>query len=382
MAKISWIVLSSVFLFALSAQAQFLSEEECGDVDFSRKMGPVRQQGHTGWCHAFVSADLIGYRMNRDEKTWVNQVSAADVAMQALLTDSRTLIRQANRPKWGRHKEFLKEATQELAYWRVRNIEDDTLAFERGHLVPLVIAAYNFSDGACLEADLPSQSFDDRVEKTVPNLFETTLKKLKLDRWVPSPATLPSVDEIAITEDLALLPRKSSMAKPSPSIEATLAPEIKQPHPSTTEMAQVRVAQELRRSCRRHRLPKLRPVTTSRPPLYEDLLPDDLFEPPNPVLYNTSDDLFGPMNQQISEKNPVGIQFDISMLVPDQEGLHVATVVGRRWNPNMARCEFKVRNSYGRDCGLYSSDLDCRDGQIWVPDMTLIDRVRETTWLK
>lgn len=47
-------------------------------------------------------------------------------------------------------------------------------------------------------------------------------------------------------------------------------------------------------------------------------------------------------------------------------GIHMSSIVGRRYNAEKTRCEYLVRNTE-RECNEYLSDYDCRDNHVWVP---------------
>lgn len=54
--------------------SNYLSQLKCDDVDHSVDMGPVRHQDGTGWCDAFVTADLVSHKVGAE-------VSAMDISL-------------------------------------------------------------------------------------------------------------------------------------------------------------------------------------------------------------------------------------------------------------------------------------------------------------
>ncbi len=53
------------------------------------------------------------------------------------------------------------------------------------------------------------------------------------------------------------------------------------------------------------------------------------------------------------------------------EGFHSSIIVGRRWNND--RCEYNIRNSWGKSCASYVAGIDCNkeQGTFWVSDEQL-----------
>ncbi|WP_413575925.1 C1 family peptidase [Bdellovibrio sp. HCB290] len=56
-----------------SEPAYLREKKTCTNVDFSKEMGPIRNQDSVGWCWAFTSADLLSYKTKQ-------RISAADIA--------------------------------------------------------------------------------------------------------------------------------------------------------------------------------------------------------------------------------------------------------------------------------------------------------------
>ena len=45
---------------------------------------------------------------------------------------------------------------------------------------------------------------------------------------------------------------------------------------------------------------------------------------------------------------------------------HAVLVVGRRWNNDKSKCEFKIRNSWGEKCEGYKKSIECDHGYLWM----------------
>ena len=62
---------------------------------------------------------------------------------------------------------------------------------------------------------------------------------------------------------------------------------------------------------------------------------------------------------------------------------HASTIVAQRWNDKKNRCEFKIRNSWGKDCFVYRKDIDCiaEEGSFWASDREVYENGIEVFFL-
>ncbi len=60
----------------LSKKLSTEGNKNCGDVNLSSKMGPIRDQDTMGWCYAFAAADLLSFKLGQ-------RISAASLAIQS-----------------------------------------------------------------------------------------------------------------------------------------------------------------------------------------------------------------------------------------------------------------------------------------------------------
>jgi hypothetical protein len=82
------------------------------------------------------------------------------------------------------------------------------------------------------------------------------------------------------------------------------------------------------------------------------------------------------IDQQLDAGNPVAINYGSNVLKKldtSSKFGHASTVVGRRMRAG--KCEYLVRNSWGRSCRSYDKRLPCEEGNIWVPG----DKLKEVT---
>lgn len=63
-------------------------------------------------------------------------------------------------------------------------------------------------------------------------------------------------------------------------------------------------------------------------------------------------------------------------------GPHSSIVMGRRWNND--QCEFYIRNTWGKSCAVYSSDIECNkeEGAFWVSDEKLYHASSAYSYIK
>lgn len=64
------------------------------------------------------------------------------------------------------------------------------------------------------------------------------------------------------------------------------------------------------------------------------------------------------------------VDYDVKPFT-DTEGFHSSIILGRRWNNG--RCEYNIRNSWGKSCASYVEGIECNreQGTFWVSDEQL-----------
>jgi hypothetical protein len=100
------------------------------------------------------------------------------------------------------------------------------------------------------------------------------------------------------------------------------------------------------------------------------------------------------VDQGLAMQRPVALTYDVSHLMSisggtwdqlqglsDRFGLgtvratgsdHVSVVVGRRFNQRTNQCEYRVRNSWGKNCPAhFTREFGCEDGYFWLSSNTL-----------
>lgn len=78
---------------------------------------------------------------------------------------------------------------------------------------------------------------------------------------------------------------------------------------------------------------------------------------------------------------PIEVTYDVKHYT-DMRGLHSSVVTARRWQDG--KCQFKIRNSWGKSCAGYNDFVDCEKetGSFWVNDEHFVKATRSTTYIE
>lgn len=87
------------------------------------------------------------------------------------------------------------------------------------------------------------------------------------------------------------------------------------------------------------------------------------------------------VNKLLEQGKPLGVSYNVKHVTNRLSGYHASTVIGRRWNNG--RCEYNIRNSWGRVCN-YKKDIECNrnDGSFWVKDEDFYKLALNFTYLE
>lgn len=99
------------------------------------------------------------------------------------------------------------------------------------------------------------------------------------------------------------------------------------------------------------------------------------------------------INKQLTKNKPVAASYRTKIFYePKSEayenaGMHVSTIVGRRWNKETKTCEFKLRNSWGKNCYSYTNPelkgkCDPQTGYVWLPSNILARSIQEAIYFR
>lgn len=317
-------------LFSFNAFA--ITQSECGSMDIREKNRTIaknqalkehfstpRNQDSLGWCYAFAAADLISAEVGQP----VSSLHAS-LIFNTSLENSNTRHTNDRAQK----KAFLNNEA------RLRYI------YEGGSLsasLKTIIAEKQ----VCYEKNLP---FDNHKGKTtIELLMQLESLKMKIDAR--------NMNEFLICGELnRILPEFGLYNLTADNIEVA----------EKLIDTQINAAMEqiVESSCKKQ---------IQLPPIeVRSLLP-------NP---NYMKDI----NTMVSTGKAVAINYDIKD-VTAQSGRHVNLITGRRWNNG--RCEYKLRNTWGKSCSLFNPGIDCikEEGSFWVPEEFVRQKTTAATYL-
>lgn len=302
--------------------------ENCSSVDLRPKMGPVRDQDSSGWCYAFTASDLISFKIGK-------RISAASLAVQF----------NNDRNPW----------------WR-RIFSGPESSMSGGQ--PNKATEIGLEKGLCLEEDFPSEysgngefgakDLHDYMQK----LEEETNRK---ERAQLQKAIFMSALPMGTAWKLAdFLCFNCTKSQPQPVIS----------------VSQQGNAQDLADVIERSN------VNNVFRKLEKKMCDGKRIQIPNLKIHYAQEDeeksiesrksLIGMLDAQLDKKEPAGISYYFSFLSREDGGReypHASVVVGRQINPATKRCEYLIRNSWGKKCsGVGNKRMACdsSDGHIWI----------------
>ncbi len=79
------------------------------------------------------------------------------------------------------------------------------------------------------------------------------------------------------------------------------------------------------------------------------------------------------LNDVLNQGKPLSVSYSVGHITDKVRGFHASTVIGRRWKNG--RCEYNVKNTWGRVCSLYKANIECNqdDGSYWMKDEDFFD---------
>ena len=320
-----------LLLSSFSLKAQVLTKEECSPVDIRSSLNPElkkhfsvpRNQDSTGWCYGFSASDLLSAHLGEP-------VSALHV--------SALYNRKARRNIFMRTAHEIGLAISE-AETRFEEV------YESG-LCKMAIGEAMRNGKVCHEKDLP---FDYKYQDSTKEMIKD-LEKIRKDRKkLSKDAICNQIEEKLEFHGLTL--DSSSISEELVSRNMNLGIES--------------IANE---QCKKN------PMVVSPLKIKSLSLPGKSLEKRKHFLQEIGD-LF-------KKGKPIEISYNVNKYVNYMDGLHSSVVVARRWHNN--RCQYKIRNSWGKDCSLYKSNVDCEKetGSYWVNDEDFVKNTNSTTYLE
>lgn len=359
--KLSFIL--PLFLLSLnSLQAEGLKvkvpKSLCSDLDIRDKMKSEdlkehftkpRSQGSVGWCYAFVAADLLSVEMGVPlSSTHVSSIYNAAVYKEALKNEEdrfsffkgfeRTRDKASN-PK------FKSIVEGGYIYWGVKD------SVTKGSL--------------CSEKELP---FDENGPGSTEADLINNLENIKKFEWPSLPSKLGCERAKSIVEILGLNASVGEVWKlilnnnVNISLEKLTSMSCRDPVKldSSIEVKNLKIPKADSKKYARSRFGQKRLKRDKKKVIKA----------------------FEKIESLLSSGRPVGISYNVSHIIAF-DIWHGSSITGRRWNNG--RCEFKVRNSWGKGCSIYndSSIIECNreEGSFWVTDQKLYEMVETITYI-
>ncbi|MCO4755681.1 MAG: hypothetical protein KC478_14460 [Bacteriovoracaceae bacterium] len=329
--------------FAASKTQISIPKSMCSDTDIRTKMDPSmkehftkpRSQGSIGWCYGFVAADLmsaeVGEALSSIHTSSIYNQSVEDSVITKLAYD----IFQPSAFKDIYEGGFIEEAIEEVAKNKV----------------------------VCIESKLP---FNANYGVTTKNLI-LMMEKLKEN----SEASNQVFDQKACYEAQAIIKLGKFDILPKDLHKVLVNQNLNH---ALSDLAKKHCSGDL------VKVPKFSVKTKSRPSY-----PRRLRRDPEKAAKKHSRSIgkyFKAINSQLEKGKPIGIDYNVKHITR-QDGMHSSVVTARRWNNG--RCEFKVRNSWGKTCATYKPDevSSCNywEGSYWITDQKFYEMVNRITYI-
>jgi C1A family cysteine protease len=287
-------------------------EKSCPLVDMRDQLGPIRNQGQTGYCFAFAVADVMSRLLGKRVSAWdIDLTYRGDQLRQLVSFRSSRLARAAAYDDGGSINQAFVDAQKK---------------------------------GVCLESSLPSEYASqsgglDQVIKGIEKLrteAETTASKKNFDTSCEKNINpvLSDLTSAAKISNLAQVVAQSTLSDAIYGIDA--------------------------QACDGHRI--------KIPQEYRIDLYFSLPSSPNPQQLEVID-------SELNHKNPMLIGYNADILSDRHKGAsdspHASIIVGRQFDRSRGQCDYIIRNSWGKDCSEYDPYYKCQDGNVWVPKENL-----------
>lgn len=335
----------SLFSFALWSQAPgyVVEQKDCTPTDI-RDTNPriknnpemrnhfssPRDQDSIGWCYAFAAADLMTAEMG-------TPVSA----LHSSIIFNHETFKNDSRRKWG--EEFrAKEGRFSEVYeggWSNKAIEDA----RRNRWI-------------CSEKSLP---FDmDRPEqiKTMIDELENLKRMKEMLKVTGSYTANEHVKTCEMIQDIAR-PFKISEEAVSSIANSLINQNMNQTlHAFANSVCTEKI----------HPIPKIRLK--------------DVFKQDNSDKNRRN--YMRDLNRALAQGKPIQLSYKPKYISTSPDGSHASIIIGRRWNKG--RCEYNIRNSWGKSCGLYLPEIECNreEGSFWMSDAQLFEASNSFRFVK
>jgi hypothetical protein len=296
-------------------------KNDCTAVDFSQRLGPIRDQTDKGWCYAFSAADLVTFRLGPDTTNFTRRVSAADLAFQF---------------------------NQQNISWFEKFFYGQDSGTEEGGWMGESLRASLKKGGFCLEKNAPSENFlFGRLDETIRDI-RTILDSRQ-----------PSREQFCFTylrvQDMFPGIDFDSYAKILAGAQGDNYKYFRSLHEKNCEG-------------KRHSY---------------DLSNEDIIDADR--RFTPVDAMLGIIDHQLNKQNVLAIGFKTKMISRGASGNHATVVVGRKYDEETKTCRYLLRNSWGTSCGGSLRKELCapeRLGHLWVAKKQLRENLDSLTYIK
>ena len=318
------------------------TETACKNIDNrSASIGATRNQGSLGWCFGFTAADLMSQFLGV-------RVSSAEASVN-----------------YFRSEKYLKEHP---------GAESNSYGFLSGGQIADAISA-SLKRGVCKEDDIPYLNEENSEYKAYAKNLDK-IYALFIDFKNAQTINNPQTQDIVCTN--------------LPAIN-TLFPNFSNDELTKILLAsgdsQQKVNTLYDNACNGHKIYptkkfKIKTMTLGR---YSSTA--GIEQKTDELVTDQGHQFFPEIDRVLNKKGIIGISISARAFFGinhDEHSSHAMSIVGREYNAKRKRCEYIVRNSYGKNCSFYDrTRLNCdENGTLHVPEELLKKAVFGVTSLE
>lgn len=284
---------------------------DCGQIDLrpefaQRNLPDRRHQDTTGWCYAFVGADLVSYEVRQN-------VSPADIARQ-----------------------YINNATPEHLASLDAVRRNPVAQFQPlgGGFTKTAVEATR-PGGFCLESEFPSEDYSWSEEQERAMIAMYPNKNDRPDECLYTENIVPLFTGIPVRELLGL-------------VHSDDFRRILNQLPNSVCQSRISLPENLRiqNVARKGR----EPYNDRRHESFYQRI-DSVLTGNRPVSLSINSSIFNRPMESLRSLADAG---------------HQVVLAGRRLNPATGRCEYLIRNSES-SCQNYYSEYECENNHVWIP---------------
>jgi hypothetical protein len=320
----------SLLFSCLTTVLAINNENLCTNVDYSERLGKIRDQGYLGTCYAQSAADLVTYETGK-------RISAGHIAMMSGSADD--LVKTITDYDLSRTKFGCKPS---------RDPKNSATMIEGAAFVGQAIDEVNKS-GFCTEESIPSdENFLLFVTSTIDSFYSSPIcnsyfipyiyKFLKFSKDISSP-------QGALKKLASVCKNKIQITKKSNTLYTSML------LPTAAEKQSI--------------LNKTNELLNQKKIA-------SIFAAPTENLFENS---WWARLKNVRDQCSL---YDAIIF----GGTHALTLVGRHFDKEKNICEYRIRNSWGTNCEVYKKKYKCKDGYFWMSEKDFSEISRGIEWLE